>query len=297
MFFDINEYYFYCVALAQNITKASEEIHISQPALSKAIAKLEQKLDCQLFYRNQKGVKLTPAGEILFEGVRQSMDIMDNTVKQISQINYSDYGEVNIGGGDDLFTYFMIPVIREYHNLYPNVIVKETLYSNSEQTIGSLLQKDIDIGLLNKYVECDRLEFRKISEMHEVVVAGERYAALAKLGTLDWGMLTEFPILLHPRITHTRKLFDDKMKEIGVQVKASLEVGSTTVMIQLALEGFGLAVVSKEIAQMDNRYAQLTELPMAQPLDARDTYVAWNKEKEMPSCLRNLIECISQKSK
>ncbi|MCI8506414.1 MAG: LysR family transcriptional regulator [Lachnospiraceae bacterium] len=295
MYFEMDEYYFYRIAQTQNITKASEEIHISQPALSKAVARLEKKLDCKLFFRNQKGVRLTPAGEVLFDGVRRSMEIMNQTVNQISRINYSDYGEINIGGGDDLFTYFMIPVIREYHSLYPNVIVKETLSSNSEQTIENLLQKQIDIGLLNRKMECDQLEFRKICELHEVVVVGERYAALAKLGNLEWGELTEFPILLHPRSTHTRKRFDDKMKEMGVQIKASLEVGSTPVMIQLALEGFGLAVVSKEIAQMDYRYERLTELPMSPPLKARDTFVAWNRERKMPSCFHNLIECIYQK--
>ena len=292
MFFDINEYYFYRIALAKNITKAAEEIHISQPALSKAMSKLEKKMGCQLLYRDKKGVELTQAGKILFDGVQQSMDIMNNTVSQISRISYSDYGEITIGGGDDLFIYFMIPVIREYCNMYPNVIIKELIHTNSEHTINSLIQKNIDIGLLNKYVNNDMLEFVKITEMHEVVVTGEKYAALAKLAPLEWGKLAEFPIVMHCENTHTRKIFDEKMEQLGVQMNASMEVGSTAIMLNLALQNFGFAIVTKEIAQMDYRYSQLTEIPMSPPLDARDTYVAWNKEIQMTSCLSNLIECI-----
>ena len=294
MFFDINEYYFYRIALAQNITKAAEEIHISQPALSKAMVKLEEKIGCQLLYRSQKGIELTQAGKILFDGVKQSMEIMDKTMEQISRISYSDYGEISIGGGDDLFIYFMIPIIREYCNMYPNVNIRELIYSNSEQTIKGLLKKDIDIGLLNKYSDKDKLEYAKITEMHEVIVAGEKYAALAKLAPLKWSALTEFPLITHCSNTYTRKIFDEKLGKLGVQINSYMEVGSTTIMLNLALQNFGLAVVTKEIAQMDARYSKLTEIPMDPPLSGRDTYVAWNKEVTMTSCLSNLIECITR---
>lgn len=294
MFFDINEYYFYRIALAKNITKAAEEIHISQPALSKAMVKLEEKIGCQLLYRNQKGIELTQAGKILFDGVKQSIDIMEKTVHQISRISYSDSGEISIGGGDDLFIYFMIPIIREYCNMYPNVHIRELISSNSDQTIKALLKKDIEIGLLNKYVDDERLEFVKIAEMHEVVVCGEKYAALAKVAPLKWSALTEFPIIMHCSNTHTRKLLNEKMEKMGVQFNAYMEVGSTAIMMNLALEGFGLAIVTKEIAQMDARFSQLTEIPMDPPLSSRETYVAWNREVTMTSCLNNLVECITR---
>lgn len=294
MFFDINEYYFYRTALIKNITKAAEEIHISQPALSKSIAKLEDKVGSQLFYRNPKGVELTQAGKILFDGVKQSMDIMDRTFRQISKISYSDCGEITIGGGDDLFIYFMLPIIKEYCNMYPNVVIREIIHSNSQHTISSLLQRNIDIGLLNKYVNNDKLEFLKITQMHEVVVAGEKYSALAKLAPLDWNVLSEFPIIMHCENTYTRQMFDKKMKEFGVHLNASMEVGSTAIMLNLVLQNMGLAIVTKEIAQMDYRYSQLTEIPMSKPLSGRDTYVAWNKELQLTSCMENMIECITR---
>lgn len=297
MIFDMKEYYFYQVALAKNITKAAEDIHISQPALSKAISKLENRIGSQLFYRNQKGVELTQAGKILFDGVKQSMDIMENTFQQISRISYSDYGEITIGGGDDLFIYFMIPVIREYCNRYPNVVIREIIHSNSQHTISSLLQRNIDIGLLNKYVENDKLEFVKITQMHEVVVTGEKYSALARLAPLEWNTLSEFPIVMHCENTYTRKIFDRRMEELNVKLNASMEVGSTAIMINLVLQNFGLAIVTKEIAQMDYRYSKLTEIPMSPPLAARDTYVAWNKDLQMTPCLENMIECITRSTK
>ncbi|MEA5015002.1 MAG: LysR family transcriptional regulator, partial [Candidatus Limiplasma sp.] len=82
MYFDYYDY-FYKVAYLGNITKAANEIHISQSALSKAILKLEKSLDCQLFYRIPKGVKLTPAGEVLYEGVKKSIALMASTNQQI----------------------------------------------------------------------------------------------------------------------------------------------------------------------------------------------------------------------
>ena len=87
MTFDMDEYYFYRIVLTKNITRAAEEIHISQPALSKAMARLERKYGCRLVYRNKKGVELTEAGAILFDGIRQCIAIIENTASQISEIS------------------------------------------------------------------------------------------------------------------------------------------------------------------------------------------------------------------
>ena len=68
---------FYTVARTGSISHSSRELYISQPAISKAIQKLEQNLDTILFKRSSRGVTLTPDGELLFEKVKEALSLLD----------------------------------------------------------------------------------------------------------------------------------------------------------------------------------------------------------------------------
>ena len=93
---------FYEVAKAGNISKAAKELYISQPAISKAISKLEDSLGLSLFTRSSRGVQLTSEGEILFEHTREAFDALDRGEQELKRIQEFDIGHLRIGVSNTL---------------------------------------------------------------------------------------------------------------------------------------------------------------------------------------------------
>lgn len=296
MYFDYYDY-FYKVAYLGNITKAANEIHISQSALSKAILKLEKSLDCQLFYRIPKGVKLTPAGEVLYEGVKKSIALMASTNQQIQRLKYAEYAEIRIGTGEDLFLRYVLPQAKEYAHKYPNVLFRAVASMSSESSIDGILQGDIDLGFLNIRPEHDSIGYERIGSLHEIFLAGDIYGAQLGTAPVTWEQLVQCPLLLHPKYTYTRRRLDDKVKSMGLVAIANFESGNTHVLMKMAAEDLGVALVTKETAQTHPIYDCLQVIKLVEPYTPREIYVAWNKEKKMNVYLRELIENVVQYSK
>ena len=93
---------FYEVAKAGNISKAAKELFISQPAISKAISKLEENLDVTLFTRNSRGVQLTSEGELLFQYVENAFEALDRGENELKRIREFHIGQLTIGVSNTL---------------------------------------------------------------------------------------------------------------------------------------------------------------------------------------------------
>ena len=88
--------YFCVVAKHQNMTKAAAELMISQPALSKTIASLEKELGTPLFVRRNRSIFLNRAGEILYQKIDQSINLIDDTVSEIRELSNEPFGNVRL---------------------------------------------------------------------------------------------------------------------------------------------------------------------------------------------------------
>jgi DNA-binding transcriptional LysR family regulator len=131
--------------------------------------------------------------------------------------------------------------------------------------------------------------------MQEVFLTGDKYSTLIGDAPLEWSRLPDYPLILHPKYTYTRQRFDNKMKDMGIPITASIEMPNTNVILQMAAEDFGLAMVTKEIAQMNPIYDKLREIQMSTPYEGRDTFVAWRKDRKVSKYMQKLIECIITK--
>ena len=119
---------FYEVARCGNISRAAKELYISQPAISKAISKLEESLDTRLFLRNSRGVQLTKEGEVLFQHVSTAFESLDRGEKELKRIHDFHIGHLCIGVSSTLCKYVLLPYLKGFIGKYPHVnISMETL--------------------------------------------------------------------------------------------------------------------------------------------------------------------------
>ncbi|MEA5014363.1 MAG: substrate-binding domain-containing protein, partial [Candidatus Limiplasma sp.] len=215
----------------------------------------------------------------------------------IQRLKYAEYAEIRIGTGEDLFLRYVLPQAKEYAHKYPNVLFRAVASMSSESSIDGILQGDIDLGFLNIRPEHDSIGYERIGSLHEIFLAGDIYGAQLGTAPVTWEQLVQCPLLLHPKYTYTRRRLDDKVKSMGLVAIANFESGNTHVLMKMAAEDLGVALVTKETAQTHPIYDCLQVIKLVEPYTPREIYVAWNKEKKMNVYLRELIENVVQYSK
>lgn len=138
---------FYTVAKCKNISGAARELFISQPAISKAISKLEANLNTTLFLRSSRGVKLTETGEILFKQVETAFAAISQGEKQLQRIQKLGMGHLSIGVSTTLCKYILLPILQPFVKENPHIQISISCQS-SKETLEALNSGAIDIGLV-----------------------------------------------------------------------------------------------------------------------------------------------------
>ena len=115
---------FYVVAKNGNITRASEELMISQPAISKSIKNLEEQLGGQLFVRSKRGVILTEEGKTFYSYIKQAIEYISSAENKFSELINLEIGCIKIGVSATLTKEFLLPYLKEFHSLYPHIDIQ-----------------------------------------------------------------------------------------------------------------------------------------------------------------------------
>lgn len=116
---------FYTVAKCGSLTKAAEELYISQPAVSQSIKQLENQLGISLFNRTHRGMELSAqGGKLIFSKIEQALYLLNEAEDMIAQLNTSASGTIRIGASDMIFEYFLADKIVTYHEKFPAVKIE-----------------------------------------------------------------------------------------------------------------------------------------------------------------------------
>lgn len=172
---NLNHYkIFYEVAKCGNISKAAENLYISQPAVSKSISKLEQSLSHTLFIRNKRGVKLTEEGKTLYEHLDKAFDTIDHAEKKLKQISELGMGQLRIGASTSLCKHILLPYLQDYIELNPHVKVSIDCKPTFE-TLRQLKDDKIDIGLICETDLDSSYDFMPVRSIHDTFVTTKTY--------------------------------------------------------------------------------------------------------------------------
>ena len=281
---------FYTVARCGSLTKAAEELFISQPAVSQAIRQLERELGTTLFHRVHRGMELTKqGGELIFHDVERALKLLGGAEDKLSELNKSATGTLRIGASETIFQYILTEKIVEYHNLYPQVKI-ELLTDISPNTIEQLKTDRCDIGFLNLPIEEDEgIELtRSIKLLSDVFIAGNAYAELKGKQLTVWD-LQQYPLLLMEPRTVARAAVDHYAESLGAKLTPAAEVNSWGFMKQLVEGGLGIGCIPREYAQRRLKEGTFFELDVRPAMPSRSVGLALAKNASMPFALRAFI--------
>ena len=278
---------FYTVARCGSLTKAAEELYISQPAVSQAVKQLENQLGTSLFNRMHKGMELSKqGGELIYADVERALQLLSGVEDKLSELKQSATGTLRIGASETIFQYILADKIVAYNKQYPQV--KIDLISDVSPKIIELLKTDrCDVGFLNLPIEEDegiRLS-ASVALLNDVFVAGEAFSELKGKELTVWD-LQKYPLLMLEQNTVSRAAIDHYAESLGVSLRPAVEVGSWDFMKRLVTDGMGIGCLPREYAQRRLRDGELFELNVTPAMPSRSVGLALAKNANMPFSLR-----------
>lgn len=269
--------YFYEVVNCNNITKASQELLVSQPAITKAIKELESELDVKLLERNKKGVVPTVEGEILYNNIKDMFKSLNTTLNVIETNKYMG-GNVYIGASTTNFMNLIMDTLKEFKKIYPNVHINIVLEDIKVLTDMAKLGK-LDILIKNSYEDMDDFCNIKSFEIMDRFIASSEYfpELMGKVLSLD--ELLQYPFVLLSNITHGRKNFDNYLKSQGITFKPTYEFNSYSLCRELIRNGFGIGV-GNPIHYSDDEHFVIVETDFSLPVRKFDIgYIKTSKNR------------------
>lgn len=281
---NLNQYrIFYSVAQAGSISKASERLYISQPAVSKSISKLEESLDAVLLKRSRKGITLTEEGRTLFEQLSIAFAAIEAGEKKIKNLHDLGIGKIKIGVSACLCRYILVPFLKGFIEENPHVRITIDNQS-SAKTIKLLEQGKIDAALVVKQQgEEFGEDFVPVNELEDIFVATSTYIDNLKMriGIPDADtptLLENANLMLLDEENVSRVFVDNYLNQNGIEVNKFLEVTNMDLLIEFAKIGMGVSCVIKEVAEKELDEGSITELPLDLPMNKRTVGFVFPKE-------------------
>ncbi|MGA4516071.1 LysR family transcriptional regulator [Solibacillus silvestris] len=228
--------YFYETAKVQNMSHAAKELLISQPALSKAIAQLEEELEMDLFYRNGKRITLNSNGEFLFKRAERIFAEILDLERGLREFRDQGNGELSIV---TTLPYTFTNILNEFLNFYPTIKYKQVPLSKDN------LEQFIEYGKFDLCITTEKLNHPNVEWLplfnEEIFLTVPSTYPEAKLESVHLSELRSLPFIGLTAEYRFRQLTDNFCQENGYTPEYQVEVEEATTILQLVKNGRGAA--------------------------------------------------------
>lgn len=276
---------FYVVAKNKHMTKASEELHISQPAISQSIKKLEEQLGGILFLRSNKGMQLTEEGKMFYEYVKGALTLINNAENEFTSFKNLSKGEIKIGCSTTLTKLILIDFLKKFHKEYPNINI------NITNDLTSNLIKNLKIGKLDfvifneSNVKENSLYLEKIKELKQGFIYNPDFY---KDNVTNFEDLNNLPLILQKGESNSRKLLDHIALKNNVKLIPKMEVVSQELITEFTNIGLGVGFAIIDLARRN--YKNLKELKINKKIPDINIYLATNNSLSLTFASKKFIE-------
>lgn len=282
---------FYTVAKSGSLTKAAEELYISQPAVSRSIKQLELQLGVNLFTRTHRGMVLSAqGGKMIFAEVERALNLLEQAENRIAEVKNSATGTIRIGASDTIFEYFLADKIVEFNERFPTVKIELTADFTPE-TIAKLKADKCDVAFVNLPITADS-EVKlhgNCMRLNDIFITSDKYAQQSG-GVLPLSKLREYPLIFMAENTVARRSLENFLSSVGVSLAPAIEVGSWDLMKRLVAKGMGIGVIPREYAMRELEEKQLYEVQTDLKLPVRSIGILLMKNAPISYALHCFIE-------
>src|SRR5713226_5787579 len=254
---------FQTVAEHEHITRASEELILSQPAVTKIIQSLEHEIGIELIERHGRRIVLTHAGHVLHSYALRMFALEREMEEALAVLQDVEAGEIKLAANTTTGVYLLPPIVSRYRNLYPQVTLHIDIL-NSHEIIEQTLNWTLDFGL----VEGDPSTlptglFVEVFAQDELVLVVAPDHRWSRLGELNPEALREGELLLREQGSGIREVIEHALLLQRVQVHPLFTLPDNEAIKQMVMNGVGAAIVSALAVQRELASGELVRVPIA----------------------------------
>ena len=275
------------VARLASFSRAAEKVLRSQPAVSAQIRQLEQEYGQRLFDRNAKSVRLTPAGEVVFNYANQLLALQAKSLQAVSEQDGVRSGTLSIGANEGTFLYVLPKVLARYHKQFPKV--KISVYRSFTHKVTEKVEEGtVDLGVLTMPVKSPSLEVIPVFRDRILLMAGPA-SPLFKKKSATLEELSAEPIIL-PKTGSIRKIMEKNLRPFRDDLNVTMELTSVVMIKRFVRAGFGVSLICRNFAAENVRRDEVRLLKV-EGLDLwRELALVYRKDRSLPSIASAFVE-------
>jgi len=282
---------FHTVARLLSFTKAAEELHMTQPAVTFQVRQLEEYFNTRLFDRTHNKVNLTPAGERVAEFAERIFDLYAEMESGVRDLTGEISGALTIGASTTIAEYMLPALLGEFKNQYPDINLRLKV-SNSEGIVSMVEHNVIDLGVVESAVNNKNLIVEVCHEDQLVLVAAPDHELVKRGGKVNASDIVRYPFVSREEGSGTRDVVMQYLMEHKVSpgdMNFSLELGSPEAIKGAVEAGMGITILSRSIIGKELKLNMLAELPLDPPL-ARPFSFVRQRQKFRVTVMEKLLE-------
>lgn len=289
------DYYriFYYVAKNGSFTRAAEALFANQPNLTRAVKALESELGCKLFVRSNKGVDLTPEGEKLYAHISLAIEHIQAGEEEIAMNKSLNKGVVSIGATEISLRCFLLPILNEFREKYPNVRLK--ISNISTPNAISLVQNGlVDFSVVTTpFDKNSSMKVRTVKKISDVLVSGKVYKE--KLGNEEVSLskLAGLPFISPSEGSGTYLFYEELFERYGAAFSPDIEADTVDRIMLMVKHDLGIGFVPSDILKDDGDGA--FRIFLKESIPQRDICLITGKDNIMSLPAKELERMIIEK--
>ena len=275
------EYYkiFYYVAKYQNFTRAMN--------------RLESQLNCVLFIRSNRGVTLTPEGELLYSRIASAAVQIQDAEEELSASATLEHGAISISATETALNIYLSEKLRAFHTEYPGIRLRISNHS-TPQAVQAVRNGEVDFAIITTPAEVENgLKMVELMPFYEVLVGGRTFTALASQ-TLSLKELAGYPLICLNEESMTRSFYRQFFLEHDAVLKPDTEAATTDQMLTLVKSELGLAFMPEPMAAPLLASGELVQLHLQEIIPSRSICLVYDHHRPLNTAARKFQQLLTK---
>jgi DNA-binding transcriptional LysR family regulator len=280
----------------RSFSKASDELHLTQPTISNHIKALEDEFDCKLFDRLGRTILPTKEAEVLYSHSMELIERTNNLREAVGLIKKDISGKLIIGASTIPGVYLLPGLMSEFRKKFPSISF-QILISDSKGIIENISRHELLLGIVGAKLGNEHIKYMPFIE-DELIVVSSSHLSKNRMMTLQ--ELLKFPMVLREEGSGTRKETEKFLANKGISlenVHISGVFGSTDAIKQAVKAGLGVSILSKFSVADELKYKILEEIKLTDIQMKRRFYIVTHKKRTLPRLYETFLNYIVAESK
>ena len=285
------DYYkvFYYVAKYQNFTKAARVLGSNQPNVTHTMNRLEEQLGCVLFIRSNRGVTLTPEGELLYARVSSAAVQIQEAEEELSASATLEHGSISISATETALNIYLSDKLCAFHEDFPKIRLRISNHS-TPQAVQAVRNGEVDFAVVSTPAEAEApLNIVELESFREILVGGRTFNALARQA-LSVMEVSAYPLCSLSEESMTRAFYRQFFWEHDAVLRPDTEAATTDQMLTLVRSELGLAFVPEPMTRNALKSREIVQLTLRETIPARSVCLVYDRHRPLNTAARAFRE-------